>query len=124
MSEVSNQHSTLAREVLDWLADNEQEQFNITCQRCQAPFTHEGQPVAAPAEWFGGLDWERQLAEAVISLEEQLEALRGAVRKGLIYAEACESWPSTPSEKEHYRQEVESMRTALNPAMRQEGDHD
>ena len=76
---ASKPHSELAREVLTWLVDNEEGQFNITCQRCGAPFAHEGQPVAAPAEWFGGLDWERQLAEAVISLEEQFEVLRAGL---------------------------------------------
>ena len=76
---AEKQHSTLAREVLEWLAHNEQGHFNITCQRCGSPFAHEGQPVAAPAEWFGGLDWERQLAESILSLEEQLEAMRDAL---------------------------------------------
>lgn len=55
-------------------------------------------------------------------LQEQLESAREAVRKGLIFAEACESWPSTPSEKEHYRQEVASMRAVLNPASEPEGE--
>lgn len=63
-----------------------------------------------------GRESEAELRAEWVSMKEQLEALREAVRKGLDYAEACESWPSTPSEKEHYRQEVESMRAALNPA--------
>jgi len=71
-TETSLSSSELAREVLAWLTDNEDGQFNITCQRCHAPFAHEGQPVAAPAEWFGGLDWEKQLAEAVIRLENAI----------------------------------------------------
>ena len=82
---AEKQHSTLAREVLEWLAHNEQGHFNITCQRCGSPFAHEGQPVAAPAEWFGGLDWERQLAESILSLEEQLEAAQRVITAARNY---------------------------------------
>lgn len=95
--------------------------YECSCPNCPSPTDCEGQDLVEQLEVVTKdraqeCIWRTESEGRERDLVEQLEAMREAVRKGIVYAEACESWPSTPFEKEHYRQEVESMRAALNPA--------
>ena len=72
MSEASNRPTEPldVRECREWLANYEQDMFNISCQRCGMPFKDNHYAVAAPPEWFGVIDWLRQACD-------ELEAARG-----------------------------------------------
>lgn len=67
----------LAEEGRAWLLDNDRGMFSITCGRCNAPFEHERQAVAAPNEWYGLLKDSADLAETRDVLADTLDALEG-----------------------------------------------
>lgn len=67
----------------------------------------------ADAAWEEAHQLAHRQGETIFDLTEQIAMLRKAVQSGLVFADACESWPSTPTERQDYEQTVESMRRAL-----------
>lgn len=60
------------REMREWLDDFAQDMFNVTCQRCSAPFQASGYAVAAPAEFYGILEWVREATDEIDCLRKAL----------------------------------------------------
>lgn len=59
-------------EMREWLDDFAQDMFNVACLRCNAPFQADGYAVAAPAEFYGILDWVREAADEIDRLRQVL----------------------------------------------------